>query len=127
MDTNIQKILEEASKVNKQLADEIQKPVLGLSNELDTFFKNEKEGGILLSTVYRFLTGTSSKTHFPSEYTSFLPEREEGLLFPGSFERQREIIQLSDSIRKTILDVFGVKLNCFEKGQSDYIYFDICY
>ena len=41
MDTNIQKILEEASEVNKQLADEIKKPVLGLSNELDIFFKNE--------------------------------------------------------------------------------------
>lgn len=127
MDANIENILERMSVLNKQLADEIKKPLLGLSNELDVFFDNEKEGGILLATIYRFLIGSSSNASFPGNYKSFLLEREEGLLFPGSFERQKQIVQLSDTIREVISNAFAVKLNCFEKGQSDYIYFDICY
>lgn len=127
MNKQISAILDQSYTQNRNLLTHIQTLVLGVSSELDAFFKNEDEGLILLAAIYRYLIIQNANVHNPDKYSKDISLDSEERTLHATFKRQDELIGLKEDIKKVIKDVFDIDLAYFEKNGSTGIYVKICY
>jgi len=127
MKNEVRKLLKKSLDINKILANEVNESVLGISEELDAFFKNENEGRILLGSIYRYLIRKNANECYPDNTGKYNYLSAEVDDFYTGHQRGAEIMQICDKIKETILETFGVQIDEFYENGSIGITFKIKY